>query len=74
LRVRSGIFRWYRNLRTIEYELETGERPPQELLASLDKLENRVAGISVPLAYADELYALRSHIDLVRARLRTAAA
>jgi TRAP transporter TAXI family solute receptor len=68
-RVRSRIFRWYRNLRVIEHELETGERPREELLASLDKLENRVFAIRVPLAYADELYALRSHIDLVRQRL-----
>jgi len=72
-RVRSRIFRWYRNLRIIEAELESGERPRDQLLASLDKLEQRVAGIRVPLAYADELYALRSHIDLVRARLRSPA-
>ena len=70
-RVRSRIFRWYRNLRLIEHELEANERPRDELLASLDKLEARVAGVRVPLAYADELYALRSHIDLVRARLRS---
>ena len=72
-RVRSRIFRWYRNLRVIEAELESGERPREELLASLDKLEARVAGIRVPLAYADELYSLRSHIVLVRARLRAPA-
>ena len=70
-RVRSRIFRWYRNLGLIEHELEQNERPRDELLASLDKLEARVAGVRVPLAYADELYALRSHIDLVRARLRS---
>ena len=72
-RVRSRIFRWYRNLRIIEAELESAERPRDELLASLDKLESRVTGIRVPLAYADELYSLRSHIDLVRARLRSPA-
>lgn len=69
-RVRSKIFRWYRNLRIIEAELEEGERPREELVASLDKLEGRVASVRVPLSYADELYSLRSHIDLVRARLR----
>jgi len=69
-RVRSKIFRWYRNLRLIEAELEDGRRPRAELVESLDKLEGRVAGVRVPLSYADELYSLRSHIDLVRARLR----
>jgi TRAP transporter TAXI family solute receptor len=72
-RVRSRIFRWYRNLRLIEHELEDRERTRDELLASLDKLEARVASITVPLAYAEELYALRQHIDLVRARLRATA-
>ena len=68
-RIRSRIFRWYRNLRLIEHELEEGERPREDLIASLDKLESRVTSIRVPLAYADELYSLRSHIDLVRQRL-----
>jgi len=72
-RIRSRIFRWYRNLRLIEAELEANERPREELLQSLDKLEARVATVRVPLAYADELYALRSHIDLVRERLRSPA-
>ncbi len=69
LRVRSKIFRWYRNLRLIEAELEAKERSREELLKSLDKLEERVASIRVPLSYADELYSLRSHIDLVRSKL-----
>jgi len=72
--VRSRIFRWYRNLRLIEAELDEGERPRDELAASLDKLESRVASIRVPLAYADELYSLRQHIELVRQRLNPAAA
>jgi len=70
-RVRSRIFRWYRNLRMIEHELEEGGGPRADLVASLDKLESRVSSIRVPLSYADELYSLRSHIDLVRARLRS---
>jgi septal ring factor EnvC (AmiA/AmiB activator) len=71
-RVRSRVFRWYRNLRLIERELEEKERSRDELLASLDKLESRVATVKVPLSYADELYALRQHIELVRERLRAA--
>ena len=68
-RVRSRIFRWYRNLRLIESELGEQERSHSELLASLDKLEGRVATIKVPLSYTDELYRLRQHIRLVRERL-----
>ncbi|HXJ53552.1 MAG TPA: TAXI family TRAP transporter solute-binding subunit [Burkholderiales bacterium] len=68
-RIRSRVFRWYRNLRQIESDAGLHEKSPAELLAALDRLEGRVAGIAVPLSYNDELYALRQHIDLVRARL-----
>ena len=72
-RVRSKIFRWYRNLRLIEAELESNERPREELLQSLDRLEARVTAVRVPLAYNNELYSLRSHIELLRARLKASA-
>ncbi|HMN75751.1 MAG TPA: TAXI family TRAP transporter solute-binding subunit [Burkholderiaceae bacterium] len=67
LRVRSRVFRWYGRLRALEAEV--GRRPPGELARELAALEEHVERISVPLAYADELYALRQHIGLVRARL-----
>jgi TRAP transporter TAXI family solute receptor len=67
-RVRSRVFRWYRQLRRIEDDI--GERDHKELLEELDKLEARAKRIAVPLSYADELYALRQHIDLVRIKLR----
>ena len=67
-RVRSRVFRWYRQLRRIEDHI--GERDRKELSNELDNLEARVKRIAVPLSYADELYALRSHIDMVRIKLR----
>ncbi len=69
-RVRSRVFRWYRQLRQIEDRGEKGKAAPAELLAELDRLEAKAARIVVPLSYADELYALRQNIDLVRERLR----
>ena len=72
-RVRYKIFRWYRNLRAIEAELDTNQRSREELMGSLDRLEARVAAVKVPLAYNNELYSLRSHIDLLRARLQKPA-
>ncbi|HYN12236.1 MAG TPA: TAXI family TRAP transporter solute-binding subunit [Burkholderiales bacterium] len=71
-RVRSRVFRWYRNLRQIEQSLERKDASAAELLADLDKLEARAARIVVPLSYADELYALRAHINMVRQRLTRA--
>jgi TRAP-type uncharacterized transport system substrate-binding protein len=71
-RIRSRIFRWYRNLRQIEDDLARGSVPPAELLEQLDKLDAKAERIMVPLAYTDELYALRSAIEMVRKRLRAA--
>ena len=40
------------------------------LLEELSNLESRAEKISVPLSFADELYALRSNIQLVRKKLQ----
>jgi hypothetical protein len=69
-RIRSRIYKWYRHLRQIEDELARKGADSAKLLVELDKLDAKALGIAVPLAYADELYALRSAIDLVRKRLR----
>jgi TRAP-type uncharacterized transport system substrate-binding protein len=66
-RVRSRIFRWYRLLRDVEGAI--GSRPADELLRELDAIERRVADINVPLSFADELYSLRTHIQMVAERL-----
>lgn len=70
-RVRSRVFRWYRQLRQIEDRHARERATPADLLAELDRLEARAASIVVPLSYADELYSLRQNIDLVRARIKT---
>jgi hypothetical protein len=70
-RVRSRVFRWYGELRELEEQI--GTRPVGELLHELARIEARVAEVKVPLSYADELYALRAHIRMVEARLRTGA-
>jgi TRAP-type uncharacterized transport system substrate-binding protein len=69
-RIRSRIFRWYAQLREVEDAV--GKRPAGELLAELEGIESHVEGVNVPLSYADELYSLRSHIQMVGNRLRAA--
>jgi TRAP-type uncharacterized transport system substrate-binding protein len=68
--VRSRIFRWYRDLRTIEDDLAENSVPRAQLLERLDALDARAGEIAVPLAYTDQLYALRSYIQMVRGRLQ----
>lgn len=68
LRIRSRVFRWYGQLREIEASLAS--KKAAELLIELDAIEGKVNTVQVPLSYADELYALKSHIQLVRRRLQ----
>ena len=69
-RIRSRVFRWYRQLRDIEDAAALSPAKHAQLLPQLDELEHRVEKVSVPLSYAEELYALRGHIDLVRKKLQ----
>ncbi len=71
-RIRSRIYRWYGELKFIE---EEARRQPEvarvaELLRRLDEIERLLARRKVPLSYANELYILREHIQLVRNELR----
>jgi TRAP transporter TAXI family solute receptor len=71
-RIRSRVFRWYAELRSIEQSVtDGGDAPPpvEQLIEQLDRLESRVEQVVVPLSYTDELYALRSNIGLVRKKL-----
>jgi len=68
-RVRRRVFRWYARLRQIEARMESGQGERAEMLNELDELDRVAHQIAVPLAHADELYALRNNIDKVRRRL-----
>jgi TRAP transporter TAXI family solute receptor len=76
-RIRSRVYRWYGQLRAVEQAVESApedrrEQVQAEQLKRLDEIERRVNHISIPLSYADALYGLRSHINLVRQRVRAA--
>jgi uncharacterized protein len=71
-RMRSRINRWYKDLQAIEEQIQARE-PNTDVgskLDELDRLESNVGRLSVPLAYANPLYTLRSHIALLRDELR----
>jgi hypothetical protein len=68
-RIRSRVFRWYAQLRDIEARADADPASGQDLLAELNTLDDKAGKINVPLSYADELYALRNNIHLVRKKL-----
>ena len=68
-RVRQRVFRWYARLRQIETRAQDPRVAPADLLEELDELDRVARRVAVPLAHADELYALRNHIATVRERV-----
>ncbi|MFO1181083.1 TAXI family TRAP transporter solute-binding subunit [Ottowia sp.] len=68
-RVRQRVFRWYARLRQIETRAQDPRVAREQLLDELDELDRVAHHIAVPLAHADELYALRDHIATVRQRI-----
>src|SRR3954454_18549204 len=70
-RIRSRIFRWYARLKQIELQLEQNPAQPDltEMLKHLDETELAVNRIPTPLAYQENLYSFREHVDVVRRRI-----
>jgi hypothetical protein len=69
--VRSRIYRWYARLKEIELQLE--DKPGlvrlEDMLQRLEDIDRAVNRIPTPLAYSENLYSFRTHIDLVRQRV-----
>jgi hypothetical protein len=70
LRIRSRVFRWYPELRDLENRAEVPGADKAALMAELDQIEAKAEKVQLPLAYTEELYALRHHMELVRQKLR----
>jgi TRAP transporter TAXI family solute receptor len=73
-RIRSRIYRWYKELLFIDPTVHAGNDPEhlRSCMAELERIEREVAKVHVPMSYADQLYALRVHMELVREKLLTA--
>lgn len=65
-RVRSRIYRWYRELLRIEAGIDDGSIENAE--DELNAMAKEVSKLSVPPSYADDLYHLKHHIEVVRQR------
>jgi len=70
-RIRKRIYRWYSELRLIDIgsnQLDTDNI--ENGLIQLSRIEDEVRQVEVPLSYADELYGLRLHLEMVRRKLQ----
>ncbi len=70
-RMRSRIYRWYGELKFLERDIANRFDPAlaEDYLARLDRIEEQANRRKIPLAYTNELYTLREHIQLVRRNL-----
>ena len=70
-RIRSRIYRWYRDLLALDPSVHQHQdrRQLQQCLEKLASIELEISRIHVPLSYADQLYELRVHMELVRDKL-----
>jgi TRAP-type uncharacterized transport system substrate-binding protein len=70
-RMRARILHWYGALLMLERDIGAGkENQNEELLRRLAILERHVSHLKVPVAFADQFYVLRQHIDYVREKLK----
>jgi TRAP transporter TAXI family solute receptor len=73
-RMRARVYRWYGELKFLEMEI--GREKPHSraamdaFIARLDHIEDGATRRKLPLAFSNELYTLREHINLVRQRLQ----
>jgi TRAP transporter TAXI family solute receptor len=71
--MRSKVLRVYGELRVLEdatSRAQSNETDMHEMMAQLDRMEEQVNHLTMPITYASMLYELRTHIDLVRERLK----
>ncbi|MDX1555890.1 MAG: hypothetical protein R3212_07690, partial [Xanthomonadales bacterium] len=72
--IRRSIYRWYRDVKAVDLGLNSDASTKRllEYEQQVDQIEQEVNKISTPLAYSDQLYNLRLHIELVRRKLEQA--
>jgi len=68
---RRRIYRWYSDLRRIEKlaKTATSDADRKMHVSQLSDLQDQIGSLKVPLAYMDNLFHLRQHVDFVQHRI-----
>ena len=70
-RIKRRMMFWYGKLKQLERQIRS-DRSPERIAVYRDeihRIEEAVSVIPIPLAYSDQLYTLRTAIDLVKQRI-----
>jgi TRAP transporter TAXI family solute receptor len=68
---RRRLFYWYAELRALEasFGTATSHKHLIQQLAEIERIEDSLSKIHFPLTFADQVYTLRSHINIVRQKI-----
>lgn len=72
--IRRRLLRWYDRLKSLERTLSRSDTTPAQLTKANDELQTideAVSRLRIPRPFSDQLYELRTHINLVEQRLST---
>ena len=69
--IRRRLLHWYAQLKALEAAIDscTTYKVLIHKLAEIERIEDSVSEINFPLRFSDQVYNLRSHIDIVRRKL-----
>ena len=70
-RTRRRIIRWYKEIQELDTGMDDAEGANQMdgIHKAIARIEREITQVHVPLGYAGQLYNLRMHLELVRAKL-----
>jgi hypothetical protein len=66
--MRRRLFYWYAQLKALEASFD-GPMDKHLKQAEIERIEEAVSHIRFPLTFSDQLYNLRSHIEIVRRKI-----
>ena len=73
--MRRRLIYWYGKLKALEASFDTdpNDKSLPEKKIEIERIEDAVSHIQFPLTFTDQLYNLRSHIDIVRRKITSRA-
>jgi hypothetical protein len=68
---RRRLFYWYAQLKALEasFDSDLTDKHLARKQAEIERIETAVSHIQFPLTFSDQVYNLRSHIDIVRHKI-----
>ena len=72
---RRRLFYWYGQLKALEasFDADPTDKHLPEKQVEIERIEDAVSHIRFPLTFSDQVYNLRSHIDIVRRKIASRA-